>query len=199
MSDAKKGRLLVGLGNPGLRYVRTRHNLGYWIVEEFARYYGWTFQTKSQFHGQMAFGKWGDVSLVLLLPTTYMNESGRAIRAIAHYYRFHVGDLLVVVDDCFLPFGEMRYRPQGSSGGHNGLKSVSASLGTMHYPRLRVGIGSPPTGKVLTDYVLEPFLSREEKELPAIFTTAREEIEHWLSASDSDRQKGRKTEANFSV
>ena len=156
--------VVVGLGNPGKRYAHTRHNIGFRVIEKLAEMLGWSFHEEDRFMGRTAKGLIGDRTVYLLLPATYMNESGQAVRAIAHYYKALAPDVLVVHDDIALPFGTLRIRMRGSPGGHNGLKSIEAHLGSPNYPRLKIGIGDERDG-ALADHVLSPFTEEEQKVL----------------------------------
>jgi PTH1 family peptidyl-tRNA hydrolase len=136
-------QLLVGLGNPGSRYAETRHNVGFMVLEGMAARSGVPFRSQPKLHGLLAELGTGPARLRLLMPQTFMNESGRAIRAALDWYRLVPGQLLVVVDDMDLPFGRLRLRAAGSAGGHNGLRSTIQHLGTQEFARLRIGIGAP--------------------------------------------------------
>jgi PTH1 family peptidyl-tRNA hydrolase len=136
-------QLLVGLGNPGSRYAETRHNVGFMVLERMAARSGVPFRSQPKLHGLLAELGTGPARLRLLMPQTFMNESGRAIRAALDWYRLVPGQLLVVVDDMDLPFGRLRLRAAGSAGGHNGLRSTIQHLGTQEFARLRIGIGAP--------------------------------------------------------
>lgn len=157
--------MIVGLGNPGKKYERTRHNMGFLAVQQLAHELGWVFKEENRFHALVAKGSLGEHSLTLLMPTTYMNESGRAVRAYLDYYKLSPVNLVVVNDDVELPYGQIRLRPKGSAGGHNGLKSIETHLGTQHYVRLRLGIGRGEN-KELVDHVLENFSQEELASLP---------------------------------
>lgn len=148
--------VFVGLGNPGPKYEKTRHNIGYLVVRAFAERQGWHFEEESRFQAFVCKGRIEKTMIHLLLPTTYMNLSGAAIKSYLDFFKLEKSQLTVIVDDIALPFGQVRLRWEGSSGGHNGLKSVESNLGTACYGRLRMGIGHPQ-GKVLANYVLEPF------------------------------------------
>lgn len=161
-------RVFVGLGNPGKKYEMTRHNLGYLVIQAFAHRHGWTLKEDKRFHAIVSKGQLEGGNVHLVLPTTYMNESGVAVKQYLEYRNLSVEDLVVVVDDVALPFGEMRLRQQGSAGGHNGLKSIQAHLGTSHYVRLRMGIGQEHGEGDLADYVLDTFSKDELKELPSV-------------------------------
>jgi len=136
-------QLLVGLGNPGSRYAETRHNVGFMVLERMAARSGVPFRSQPKLHGLLAELGTGPARLRLLMPQTFMNESGRAIRSALDWYRLVPGQLLVVVDDMDLPFGRLRLRAAGSAGGHNGLRSTIQHLGTQEFARLRIGIGAP--------------------------------------------------------
>lgn len=153
--------VIIGLGNPGKRYEMTRHNIGYLLAQAFAHIHGWHFKDEKRLQVQVAKGKVGDTTVHLVLPTTYMNESGLAAQKYLSYYKLTPNDVLVVTDDVALPFEEMRLREQGSAGGHNGLRSLIQHFGTTQFPRLRLGVGRGKPQQELADYVLEPFSSRE--------------------------------------
>lgn len=162
MSDLPlKHCLIVGLGNPGKKYELTRHNMGYLVVRAFAQLHGWNFKEEKQFDADIAKGQVNEQIVHLLLPKTYMNKSGIAVRRYLDFYKLSVANLVVVVDDVALEYGEMRLRKTGSHGGHNGLKSIEAHLGTREYIRLRMGIGQKVHPETLADYVLDRF-SKEE-------------------------------------
>ncbi|MBS0654009.1 MAG: aminoacyl-tRNA hydrolase [Verrucomicrobia bacterium] len=152
--------LIVGLGNPGDAYRNTRHNIGFEVVKALAEQRGMNFRHASHLIGELAQGEIDGKKLFLLLPATFMNSSGDAVRRCIDYYKVPVDQLLVVSDDVDLPLGTMRIKAKGSAGGHNGLKSVEAHLRTDHYMRFRIGVGSP-TGGDLADYVLGRFGSEE--------------------------------------
>ncbi len=168
IEKAVKQRVIVGLGNPGRKYELTRHNLGYMVVQGIAQLKGWDFKEQKSLHALTVKGHEGDVMMHLVLPTTYMNESGRAVRQYLDYYKLPKEALVVVVDDIALPFGEMRLRRSGSAGGHNGLKSIALHLGTNDFVRLRMGIGLEQQNGSLVDYVLDTFTQQELGRLPDI-------------------------------
>jgi PTH1 family peptidyl-tRNA hydrolase len=135
--------LLVGLGNPGSRYVDTRHNVGFMALERLAATHGAGFRSQPRLQALLADIGSGEKRLRLLMPQTYMNESGRSIRSALDWFRLDPSQLLVVVDDMDLPLGRLRLRASGSAGGHNGLRSAIQHLGTQTFARLRIGIGAP--------------------------------------------------------
>ena len=136
-------KLVVGLGNPGLKYSGTRHNIGFMVLERLAEINGLHFRQQNKLNGVTADLGLADRRLRLLMPQTFMNDSGRSIRAALDWYGFAPEQLLVLVDDMDLPLGRLRLRAQGSAGGHNGLRSTIQHLGTQTFPRLRIGIGAP--------------------------------------------------------
>lgn len=161
--------LVAGLGNPGARYARTRHNIGWLALDALAT---------EPFRGEKRFD--GDVSRTegawLLKPTTFMNLSGVAVRAMADFYKIPHERVLVVLDDAALAFGRLRIRPTGSAGSHNGLESILVHFATADVPRLRLGIGNPPPPMALTDYVLALFTPEEEAALGALMDRAAASI-----------------------
>lgn len=172
MEDAEKKeqqKMFVGLGNPGKKYEMTRHNMGTLVVGAFAKSCSFPLKDDRNFSAKVAKGRIFDVMVHVMLPQTYMNESGHAVRKYLDFFRLNPRDLVVVSDDVALPFGHMRLRSKGSAGGHNGLKSVESHLGTQDYPRLRVGIGRDhEENQDLSDYVLDRFTGSEVKLLPDI-------------------------------
>jgi peptidyl-tRNA hydrolase, PTH1 family len=167
--------LVVGLGNPGAQYVRTRHNVGFRIVQEFARRH--RVETwRNKFHARVAHA--AEFNAMLVLPQTYMNDSGGSVASVAGYYKVLPQNVLVVCDDIALPFGILRMRRDGSSGGHNGLKSIIYSLGTEQFPRLRVGVGRSSPDAI--GVVLGAFTVVEEKALVEVADRALAGIETFL-------------------
>ncbi len=164
-------KLIVGLGNPGKGYALTRHNVGFMVVDALASEMDISLKEKKALEGFV--GVQGDV--VLLKPTTYMNLSGQSVQKVIHYYK--VEEWIVVCDDVALPFGKLRMREKGSSGGHNGLKDITSIMGD--FPRLRVGVSSP--GHMdLADYVLANFSEGEQNTLPEVIGQAKEVCKTWL-------------------
>ncbi|MBW3041308.1 aminoacyl-tRNA hydrolase [Prochlorococcus marinus] len=136
-------KLLVGLGNPGDEYMKTRHNVGFMVLEEIARQNNCTFRENKKLYGKTCEIGSGLNKTRLLMPNTYMNESGKSVRSAKDWFNFENDQLLVLVDDMDLPLGKIRVRSQGGSGGHNGLKSIINHLGTTEFKRLKIGIGAP--------------------------------------------------------
>jgi peptidyl-tRNA hydrolase, PTH1 family len=166
--NGEKHFVFVGLGNPGAKYEMTRHNMGAIIVQGFANTQGIPPKEERRFFAKVAKKTIKNGTIHCVLPTTYMNESGQAVRKYMDYYKLAPKDVIVISDDADLPFGELRLRSQGSSGGHNGLKSIQTHLGTTQYIRLRVGIGRRQEGvKGLSDFVLDRFTKGEVELLPS--------------------------------
>jgi PTH1 family peptidyl-tRNA hydrolase len=149
-------KVVVGLGNPGSRYEKTRHNIGWLVLDRLADRIGSVGRAKARDGAASVRGRLDDDELILVKPTTYMNLSGTAVRKALARERIPLDDLLIVVDDMALPFGKLRMRARGSDGGHNGLRSIIAELGTAEFARLRLGIGGPADGVDKADFVLEP-------------------------------------------
>ena len=177
-------RIVVGLGNPGEEYARTRHNIGFAVVERLASTWGAEFKRSGFFQGRVADARTdlpGEAERVRLVePYTYMNLCGPVYVRALSVYETEAKDALVVVDDFMLPFGRLRLRPDGSPGGHNGLKSLEGALGSAAYPRLRIGVGPVPTGRDPADFVLSGFASDERKQLPEVVDAAAEAVATWL-------------------
>ena len=174
--------LIVGLGNPGAEYARTRHNAGFLVADRLAERWraGWTYEKK--FNARLASAQRGSRRVILCEPQTYMNSSGEAVGAVMAFYQVPHAGLLVVVDDADLPLGELRLRPGGSSGGHHGLESIEQHLGTREYARLRVGIGRQGGAREITGYVLGRFNSTEAALVDRVLTVASDQAETWLEA-----------------
>ena len=171
-------KLIVGLGNPGREYRDTRHNVGFMVADEIAKRHALAFaMAPSQVPDAFVAKKFGAPPLMLAKPLTFMNNSGDAVAALARYYDVPFGDLLVVVDEVALPFGRLRARARGSAGGHNGLKSVIARLGTTEFPRLRLGVGRGDARRDLADHVLSRFEADEQSALGEFIARAADAAE----------------------
>ena len=136
-------KYIVGLGNPGKDYLNNRHNIGFLVLENFSNKYNSKFTMKNKLKSFCSEFKIDNISYKLFLPNTFMNSSGEAVRAIVDWYKIDLNQLYIVVDDMDIPLGKIRFRKKGSSGGHNGLKSIIEQLNTENFNRIRVGIGSP--------------------------------------------------------
>lgn len=173
-------KLVCGLGNPGAEYAATRHNVGWWLLDELREEWGTTPFRRAGIV-EVSEGVVADHDVVLMKPLTWMNRSGDAVAPLLQFEGFDVTqDLLVVVDDVALPVGRLRLRPGGSAGGHNGLKSVETGLRTREYARLRIGVGAAPPDMDLADWVLGPFSPEEEAEVLDAFPRAVNGVRRWL-------------------
>ncbi|MFP4222528.1 MAG: aminoacyl-tRNA hydrolase [Phycisphaeraceae bacterium] len=173
-------RLIVGLGNPGQEYAKTRHNAGFMVLERLAQRYGLS-GAKMRFRSGVLEGPIAGERCLLMQPTTYMNRSGQAVGEAVRFYKLEPGqDLLVVVDDAALPVGRIRLRGEGSAGGHNGLSDIERHLSTRAYPRLRVGIDPPPPRVKQRDWVLGKFTPEQMDELEIALERACDAIESWI-------------------
>lgn len=187
-------KLIVGLGNPGLKYVNTRHNLGFKVVEELSRNYGIIFTEKNRL-AVYGCGIYKKEELLLAKPLTFVNQSGEAVKFLKEKYRISEEEVLVIVDDYNLPLGILRLKKKGSSGGHNGLESIISCLGTQNFPRLRLGIGAP-TERDSKDYVLSRFLSEEEPVVKELVLRAGQSVniileQGWEEAMNGFNRKGK--------
>jgi len=171
-------KLVVGLGNPGRRYADTRHNVGFRVIEELARRYG-AGGSRSRFQGELAEAMWDGVRILLLCPHTYMNRCGVSVLGARDFYRIDNTDLLVVCDDFNLPLARLRIRAKGSSGGQKGLEDIIRCLGTEQFPRLRIGIGPPPDGWDVADFVLSKFSSDELSVINVATVRAADAVAMW--------------------
>ena len=171
--------LIIGLGNPGSKYENTRHNIGFKVVEEFARLTEAKFETEK--HADVAYAKHKGRKLVLIKPNTFMNLSGKAVNYWMQQEKISIDNILVVTDDIALPFGKLRLKGKGSDGGHNGLKDIQAVLNTSKYARLRFGVGNDFYPGQQADYVLADWKPSEAKELEERISTATEFIKGFVS------------------
>lgn len=178
---------MAGLGNPGQEYVYTRHNMGWAAVDHIVR-------TRALGRPVLKFGGefWRDRDVVLLKPLTYMNLSGRAVREVFDFYKAELSDVLIIYDDTALPFGQLRLRFRGSAGGHNGVASVIACLGSLEVPRLRIGIGVPAGVRSGSkkNWVLGHLSDEEMKMLPDVLEKVAEGVDAWLTL-DPERAMSR--------
>ena len=174
--------LIVGLGNPGAEYAKTRHNAGFLLVERLAEFWkaGWTKERK--FAARMAKAERHGKKVLLAEPQTFMNLSGESVGALVKFHQLPLEKILVVVDDADLPLGEIRLRPGGGSGGHHGLDSVTQHLGSREYARLRIGIGRRNEAREITGHVLGKFSAGEGALLEKVLERAAGQMECWLAA-----------------
>lgn len=172
--------LIVGLGNPGLKYDRTRHNIGFAFVDQLAKHWHISLAAERRFQGEYGEGHDGQGQRVRLLkPHTYMNNSGQSIRAVIDWFKLPPASVLVIYDEMALPLGKLRLRLKGSAGGHNGMRSIISHLGTSEVPRLRIGIDSPSAdqGKDSISFVLGRFAPQENQLLPAVLDLGVDAVE----------------------
>jgi peptidyl-tRNA hydrolase, PTH1 family len=174
--------LIVGLGNPGREYTRTRHNAGFLLVETLAARWRADWANERKFQSQLARTERGGCIVRLCQPQTFMNLSGEAVRSLVDFYQLPRpwSGLLVVVDDADLPLGEIRLRAGGSSGGHHGLESVEQHLATCEFARLRIGIGRKAGEREIADYVLSRFEADEAVLVEKVLAKAADQVECWL-------------------
>lgn len=184
MLKQEKELVFVGLGNPGKKYEFTRHNIGSLIITALGHVFGLKFKEDERFSARLAKGRTDQKKVTLFLPETYMNESGKAVKAYLAFHHLKPEQIVVVNDDIHVEYGEIRFRLEGSAGGHNGLKSIEAHLETRAYPRLKVGIGRGDSEKPLVDYVLGLFNDKELKELPEVVERAVEALKKMIVAKD---------------
>ena len=172
--------LVVFLGNPGLRYEGTRHNAGFMAADAFAAKHGVSI-TRARFRALTATCRIGDASVLLMKPQTYMNLSGEAVGQAARFYKIPPEHILVVSDDVSLPVGGMRIRPNGSAGGHNGLKNIISVLGTEDFPRIRMGVGAPPRPDYeMIDWVLSVFRDQDAADIADAASRAADAVECYI-------------------
>lgn len=169
--------MIAGLGNPGKKYERTRHNVGFMVIDALERALPGTSRLR-RFDAELFERTADDGRVILLKPQTFMNASGNAIGAAARWYHIPLDQLLIVYDDLDLPFGQLRLRPSGSSGGHNGMKSIIDRLGSDQFPRLRLGIGRGQQASTI-GYVLSRFNAVEEKQLREVIARAASAVLSW--------------------
>ena len=175
-------KLIVGLGNPGAQYERTRHNAGFMALDLLANKHASGQIPKSRFHAVTLDANIGGEKVLLMKPTTYMNRSGQSVGEAIRFFKLDPQeDLLVLVDDIALPVGSIRVRKSGGSGGHNGLSDIDRVLGGSNYPRVRVGVGEVPKLMNQADWVLSKFMSEEMDKLNESIDKASKAVEHILS------------------
>ncbi|MFQ6227573.1 aminoacyl-tRNA hydrolase [Nocardia sp. NPDC002869] len=169
--------LVVGLGNPGPAYVRTRHNVGFLVADSLAQRVGGRFTAHKKSGADLLQARLDGRQVLIAKPRSYMNLSGRSVAALARFFSVPPTEVVVIHDELDIPFGEIRLKRGGGEGGHNGLRSVSGALTSKDYLRTRIGIGRPPGRQDPADYVLKPFSSVERKELPIVVEQAADAVE----------------------
>jgi len=173
-------RLIVGLGNPGKEYAKSKHNIGFMVLDAYCKLKNLKLVKETKFQGELI--KYQDV--LLLKPRTFMNNSGTSVRAVAQFYQIANEDILVISDDLDLPFGKLRLREKGSAGGHNGLKSIIAMLGAQNFNRLRIGIDRDD--KDVVDYVLSKLTKEQSKQLESLFIVTNNIVDDFVLGNTYD-------------
>jgi len=174
--------LVVGLGNPGAEYAKTRHNAGFLLVEKLAGRWKANWALEKKFNARIAKAEQDERRVLLCEPQTFMNSSGETVGPLVGFYRVPLKHLLVAVDDADLPFGEIRLRPGASSGGNNETESIEKHVGTREFARLRIGIGRKDGAREITDYVLGRFSAAEMDLAEKVLAAAADQAEVWLKA-----------------
>ncbi|SDJ17129.1 aminoacyl-tRNA hydrolase [Natribacillus halophilus] len=175
-------KLLVGLGNPGLKYAKTRHNVGFMVLDELAKESGVKLNKHKAFQGEYNEITVDGERILLLKPQTYMNRSGRSVQAIVDYFGIESADILVIYDDLDLAVGVTKFRKTGGHGGHNGLRSLIDHLDTKAFNRARIGIGRPREGQSVTSHVLARFSKEERKEIENVQQYVTKACKAWMEA-----------------
>ena len=170
-------RAIIGLGNPGSRYVKTRHNAGFMVIDELAQRWQVSFKPGK---GNYVFAKSATRDAILMKPTTYMNNSGQAVRHLTDYFKIEVEDCMIVFDDLDILFPELRLRKQGGAGTHRGMQSVIQHLNETNFPRTRMGIGGDQGRRLSEDFVLENYSKDDLNVLPEQLGKAADALEYWL-------------------
>ena len=194
---------LIGLGNPGKKYSNNRHNIGFLLLENLSKKYNSNFLLKDKLKSSCSEFQINDSNFRLFLPNTFMNNSGDAVRAIVDWYKINLDQIFIIVDDKDLPLGKIRFRKKGSSGGHNGLKSIIEKLQTYEFNRIRIGIGSPPSNKEIKNFniishvlgnisleenlILDKVYKRVIESLEQITIKKEEQIMNELNSFDKDQ------------
>ncbi|PPJ28790.1 aminoacyl-tRNA hydrolase [Nocardia nova] len=177
MTEATAPALVVGLGNPGPEYERTRHNAGFLVADVLAERIGGRFTVHKKSGADLLESRLDGRKVLLAKPRSYMNESGRPVAALARFFSVPPTEVIVVHDELDLPFGSIRLKRGGGEGGHNGLRSISNALSTKDYLRVRFGVGRPPGRQDPADFVLKPFSAPERKEVPVLVEQTADAVE----------------------
>ncbi|WP_077329951.1 aminoacyl-tRNA hydrolase [Virgibacillus siamensis] len=172
-------KCIVGLGNPGFKFKKTRHNIGFMVIDELVERHNWKLK-KDKFNGKSIVEHVQGEKVVLLKPQTFMNLSGQSIRPLMDFYQLEAADILVIYDDMDLPTGKIRLRQKGGHGGHNGVRSAIEHIGSKEFKRLRIGIGRPETRIPVIDYVLGSFPKAQQKDASESIQTAADACEAWM-------------------
>jgi len=170
-------RAIIGLGNPGERYAKTRHNAGFMVIDELARRWQLSFKPGK---GSYVFAKSANWDAILMKPTTYMNNSGQAVRHLIDYFKIEIEDCMITFDDLDILFPDIRLRKKGGAGTHRGMQSVIQYLNTLNFPRVRMGIGGDQGPRLSEDFVLENYYKEDLSILPEQLGKAADALEFWL-------------------
>lgn len=177
-------KLIVGLGNPGSKYDNTRHNIGFMAIDELAKKWEVSFTEEKNFKALVGSTFIEGEKIYLVKPLTFMNLSGIAVRALLTYYNIPVENFIVIYDDLDMEVGKLRFRQKGSAGGHNGIKSIIAEIGTQEFDRIKIGIGRPMTGMTVINHVLGKFSGDEEITIMTTLDKVTLALEHYLKTED---------------
>ena len=196
-------KIIAGLGNPGAEYAHTKHNVGFMLVDVLAEKLG-AASWKEDFFSALTEVRIGGEKVFLVKPLTYMNNSGEALGSMLSYYKLDVDDLVVVHDDMDIPAGMVRIRRKGSSGGHNGIKSIIAHVGSEDFARVRIGIGRPPAGWTVIHHVLAPFSTEDAPKiraaidylLPAVESIVTDGVDFAMNRYNPHKKKTKKQEGS---
>jgi len=178
-------KLIVGLGNPGKKYDRTKHNMGFMTIDKLMEEYNQT-QMKKDFEAEYCKFKVDGETVFLVKPLTFMNESGRAVKFLTGYYQIQPDEIMVIQDDLDMPIGKIRLRGKGSAGGHNGIKSIISSMGTKEFKRIKIGIQHPDKQTVV-NWVLTPFTKDEEPVALTGIDNAASAVKDWIAGDTFDQ------------
>lgn len=172
-------KLVVGLGNPGFKYAKTRHNIGFWVIDHLGEKWGIPVN-REKWRGEVGEGFVHGEKVILLKPMTYMNLSGESVRAAVDWLKLDLDEICVIYDDLDLPPGQIRLRLKGSSGGHNGMKSIIQHLGTDQFKRIKLGIGRPSGKMTVINYVLSSFNKEELEPITDAVDRAKDAVDKWV-------------------
>ncbi|AXF56590.1 aminoacyl-tRNA hydrolase [Salicibibacter kimchii] len=173
-------KVVVGLGNPGLKYTKTRHNVGFMVMDDLAKELDIKLKKHKTFHGEYNEVTIDDERILLLKPLTFMNRSGQSVRAVLDYFDIDPANVLIIYDELDLPVGTAKFRKTGGHGGHNGLRSIIEHVGTKTFNRARIGIGRPPEGASVTAHVLDRFNKEERSEIEQVRQHVTKACKTWL-------------------
>ncbi|KXT77780.1 aminoacyl-tRNA hydrolase [Streptococcus sp. DD13] len=180
-------KLIVGLGNPGTKYHETRHNVGFMVLDKLVKELSLHFTADAIFQAEVASTFLDGEKVYFVKPTTFMNESGKAVHAFLSYYNISVTDLLVIYDDLDMEVGKIRFRKNGSAGGHNGIKSIIAHIGTQEFDRIKIGIGRPQKGMTVVHHVLGKFREEDKITIDLAIEKVDNAIKYYLQEDDSEK------------